>query len=77
MYVTQNGLLGIGPRLTQNDDEVCVIFGGRVPFILRRAPDHHVLIGNTYVDDNDIMWGKLTEGFRSHKQLPIITFEIR
>ncbi|KAL8649751.1 MAG: hypothetical protein Q9210_004213 [Variospora velana] len=77
VYLTQNGFLGIGPSLMNEGDEICVLFGGRVPFALRRMPDHHVLIGETYIYDEDIMWGKLTEAVRFRNQLPIVTFEIR
>ncbi|KAL8658226.1 MAG: hypothetical protein Q9226_001163 [Calogaya cf. arnoldii] len=77
VYLTQNGFLGIGPRVMNVDDEVCVLFGGRVPFILRRMHDHHVFIGETYIHDDAIMWGKLTEGVRFRSQLPIMTFDIR
>ncbi|KAL8734051.1 MAG: hypothetical protein Q9166_001812 [cf. Caloplaca sp. 2 TL-2023] len=77
LYVTQKGLIGIGPRIMSEGDEVCVLFGGRVPFILRRMQDHHIFIGETYIHDDNIMWGKLTEGVRRRKQLPTITFDIR
>ncbi|ODH37712.1 hypothetical protein ACO22_02568 [Paracoccidioides brasiliensis] len=64
-YVTEKGYLGIGPRMMSPGDEVCVLFGGRVPFILRRMADYHLFIGDTYInddDDDDAMWGKITEG---------------
>ncbi|KAL8993106.1 MAG: hypothetical protein Q9169_006597 [Polycauliona sp. 2 TL-2023] len=77
VYLTQNGFLGIGPKVMEKGDEVCVLFGGRVPFILRRMHDHHVFIGETYIHDDGIMWGKLTEGVRFRNQLPTITFDIR
>ncbi|KAL8871359.1 MAG: hypothetical protein Q9174_002789 [Haloplaca sp. 1 TL-2023] len=77
LYLTQNGFLGIGPRVMAKGDEVCVLFGARVPFILRRMQDHHVFIGETYIHDDGIMWGKLTEGVRFRNQLPIMTFDIR
>ncbi|KAL8850892.1 MAG: hypothetical protein Q9221_004205 [Calogaya cf. arnoldii] len=77
VYLTQNGFLGIGPRVMNVGDEVCVLFGGRVPFILRRMQDHHVFVGETYIHDDAIMWGKLTEGVRFRSQLPTMTFDIR
>lgn len=77
VYLTHNGFVGIGPRIMRPGDEVCVLFGGRVPFVLRRIQDHHILLGDTYIHDENIMWGKLTEGVRFRKQLPIMTYEIR
>ncbi|KAL9611046.1 MAG: hypothetical protein Q9167_004293 [Letrouitia subvulpina] len=77
VYLTQNGFIGIGPRMMRPGDEVCVLFGGRAPFVLRRMQDHHILLGDTYVHDENLMWGKLTEGVRFRNQLPIVTYEIR
>ena len=58
-------------------DEICVLFGGRVPFVLRRMQDHYIFIGETYTHDDNIMFGKLTEGVRLRKELPTVTFNIR
>ncbi|EEH38592.1 HET domain-containing protein [Paracoccidioides lutzii Pb01] len=78
-YVTEKGYLGIGPRMMSPGDEVCVLFGGRVPFILRRMPDHHLFIGDTYINDDDVMWGKITEGIKHHKKsdIPSFLYEMR
>lgn len=77
VYMTQNGFIGLGPKVMSEGDEVCVLFGGRVPFILRRMHDHHIFIGETYIHDDKIMWGKLTEGVRFRNEIPTTTFEIR
>ncbi|KAL8815156.1 MAG: hypothetical protein Q9223_005683, partial [Gallowayella weberi] len=77
VYMTQNGFLGIEPKLMAEGDEVCVLFGGRVPFVLRRMDNHHILIGESYIHDDMVMWGKLTEGVRYHQKLPTTTFDIR
>ncbi|KAL8916279.1 MAG: hypothetical protein Q9208_008608 [Pyrenodesmia sp. 3 TL-2023] len=77
VYMTQKGFLGIGPKIMKNGDEVCVLFGGRVPYILRPVQDHHVFIGETYVHDEDVMLGKLITAVQSHKQLPTVTYEIK
>ncbi|KAL8838306.1 MAG: hypothetical protein Q9176_005117 [Flavoplaca citrina] len=77
VYLTQNGFLGIGPMIMNKGDEVCVLFGGRVPFVLRRMHDHHVLVGETYIQDDEIICDKLTEGVRFRNQLPTMTFHIR
>ncbi|OAX82345.1 hypothetical protein ACJ72_03304 [Emergomyces africanus] len=78
-YVTEKGFLGIGPRVTRPGDEVCVLFGGRVPFILRRMPDHHLLIGDTYIREHDVMWGKVTEGIkrRGRTDIPVFLYDMR
>ncbi|KAM0541752.1 hypothetical protein ACHAPJ_013109 [Fusarium lateritium] len=34
-FITRSGYLGIGPPHTRSGDVVCVLLGGRVPFILR------------------------------------------
>ena len=78
LYMTQNGTLGLGPRMMQEGDEVCVLFGGRVPFLMRRKPDHHLFIGESYLHDHDIMWGKVTEAIkRGRSPIPVTTFDIR
>ncbi len=78
IYLTQNGTLGLGPRMMQEGDEVCIVFGGRVPFLLRRKPDHHLFIGESYLHDHDLMWGKVTETIKRGRSLiPVTTFDIR
>jgi hypothetical protein len=44
--ITEKGYFGIGPLNTQPGDEVCVIEGGRVPFVLRQlsALDQEMVI---------------------------------
>ena len=47
--MTENGYMGLGsPKV---GDEVWVLFGGDLPFILRPGPDDssHTLIGDCYV----------------------------
>ena len=78
IYMTRNGTLGLGPRMMQEGDEVCVLFGGRVPFLLRRKPDHHLFIGESYLHDHDIMWGMVTEAIkRGRSPIPVTTFDLR
>ncbi|KAJ9666987.1 hypothetical protein H2201_002820 [Coniosporium apollinis] len=38
-FVTEKGYLGLGPKLTQVGDQVVLLAGGRVPFILSIGPD--------------------------------------
>lgn len=32
-------------------DKVCVLFGGRVPYILREQDGYHQLVGDAYLPD--------------------------
>lgn len=53
MYTTAEGALGVGPSGIRRGDEVWVIRGARVPFVLRRregaAAGEFTLLGETYV----------------------------
>ncbi|KAI3572033.1 heterokaryon incompatibility protein-domain-containing protein [Fusarium oxysporum f. sp. albedinis] len=49
-FITQRGLLGRGPVSTRPGDKVCVLFGGRVPFLLRPTETNLLqLVGETYI----------------------------
>jgi hypothetical protein len=80
-YLTQSGYIGIGPMMMRPGDEVCVLFGGRAPYILRpMVQGYHVFVGETYLCDNDIMWGKAAEAVRfgkSQSRIPAVTFDLR
>ncbi|KAK4164624.1 HET domain-containing protein [Cladorrhinum sp. PSN259] len=79
VFVTRSGRFGIGPRVTRPGDEVVVLFGGRLPYILRRLPDHHVFLGASYVHDQPLMWGNETEKVRFNKPgaAARVTYELR
>jgi hypothetical protein len=49
LFTTTGGYLDLGPRSTQVGDVVCVLFGGTVPFVLRRSGDDFRLHGEAYV----------------------------
>ncbi|KAF2872859.1 heterokaryon incompatibility protein-domain-containing protein [Massariosphaeria phaeospora] len=54
LFRTETGLLGMGPKSTAAGDEVWVIPGAKVPFVLRpfdggRAPKRYSLVGEAYV----------------------------
>lgn len=78
-YLTESGCMGIGPKMMCAGDEVCVLYGGQVPFILRRMHDHHVFVGETFVQDNDIMLGKTAEDVKAGRRpdTPSVMFELR
>ncbi|OTA86511.1 hypothetical protein M434DRAFT_24190 [Hypoxylon sp. CO27-5] len=48
-FITSDGCMGIGPSGAQIGDHIAVIFGGGVPYILRREGDGFVLVGESYV----------------------------
>lgn len=78
-FLIRDGRIGIGPKVMEPGDEVVVLLGGKLPFVLRPRPDHHVFIGACYVRDNDVMWGVETEKVRFNKPgaRPRCTFELR
>lgn len=62
----------------QPGDEVCILFGGRVPFILRPMQDHHLFVGDSYVMDDDVMWAKPTKEAKAIRKARIpVMFELR
>ncbi|KAI4870246.1 heterokaryon incompatibility protein-domain-containing protein [Hypoxylon rubiginosum] len=48
-FVTSNGYMGIGPSGAQVGDDIAVIFGGDVPYVLRREGNSFVFVGESYV----------------------------
>lgn len=50
-FVTDSGLMGLGPRIMSTGDELCVLFGSQVPFVLRPLPlkQQYRLCGESYV----------------------------
>jgi hypothetical protein len=72
MFIMEKGYFGLGPKDTKIGDEVWVLFGGNVPFVLRAGKGEgearemgenaggHVLIGDSYV--HGVMDGEILEG---------------
>ncbi|KAK5125806.1 hypothetical protein LTR85_012082 [Meristemomyces frigidus] len=79
LYLTEAGTLGLGPRVTQPGDEVVVLFGGRMPFVLRPHNGHYLFIGDSYLRWANVMWGEASERVRGGMACPFRqqTFEIR
>ncbi|GFF37931.1 heterokaryon incompatibility protein 6, OR allele [Aspergillus udagawae] len=65
MYRTRSGLVGLGPQMMQSGDQVVVLFGGSLPFILRPLGREWLLIGDTYLHHDWILQGKQAEMVRS------------
>jgi len=49
IFTTRNGQLGTGLRHTRKGDEVWVLEGGRVPYILRSKGHQYELVGDAYI----------------------------
>jgi ankyrin repeat protein len=64
LFRTAKGYLGLAPRSTQPGDQVWLLAGARVPFILRRGEDDgsdtYRFIGETYL--HGVMHGEAVEG---------------
>ena len=67
-YRTTSGLIGVGLQMMRPGDQVYVLLGGRLPFILRPRGDHSVLIGETYLHHVNILRGREVMGIRSTTQ---------
>jgi hypothetical protein len=78
VFVTREGRLGLGPMMMQPGDEIIALFGGRFPFVVRRRQNHHVLIGQCYLVDDKVMYGKVTEEVLIyHHGPPRVTYHLR
>jgi hypothetical protein len=61
VFRTQTGYLGIGSAACMPGDDVFILLGADVPFLLRRlGSNHHRIVGETYV--HGIMDGEFVEG---------------
>jgi len=47
--VTENGYVGMVPRLTRVGDMVCLIYGCEVSYVLREEDEKYRLVGDAYV----------------------------
>ncbi|KAF2454456.1 heterokaryon incompatibility protein-domain-containing protein [Lineolata rhizophorae] len=81
-FITTQGYIGMGPPTTKAGDEVWVLFGGRVPFVLRpietngaathgRVREKHCsLVGDAYV--NGIMDGEALANDKGKPQVALL-----
>ncbi|ORY14865.1 hypothetical protein BCR34DRAFT_644590 [Clohesyomyces aquaticus] len=66
LFTTEGGLLGLGPKGMLAGDRISLIFGARVPFVLRKAEaGGWSLVGECYV--RGIMHGEALEGKLAEK----------
>jgi hypothetical protein len=49
-FTTKSGLIGFGPPLLRSGDICCILFGGHVPFILRRSGSDYRLVGEAFIE---------------------------
>ncbi|KAK0649839.1 heterokaryon incompatibility protein-domain-containing protein, partial [Cercophora newfieldiana] len=71
VFLTREGHIGIGPTVMREGDEVVVLFGGRMPYVLRRGGErHHVFIGDCYIRDDEIMYGRTAQRVRGGSGSP-------
>jgi hypothetical protein len=59
IFMTKKGYIGLGPDAMRPGDVVCLIFGGRVPYVLRNMGSYWEFIGECYV--HGIMNGEALE----------------
>ncbi|KAJ4135292.1 hypothetical protein NW768_004914 [Fusarium equiseti] len=57
--------IGLGPKILQKNDVVCVLLGGATPFILRPFESKYRLVGECYV--SELMTGEAIEDWGSGK----------
>ncbi|KAF5968835.1 heterokaryon incompatibility protein [Fusarium bulbicola] len=60
-FMTSTGFVGVGPLDMQPGDEVCILLGGKVTYLLRaQGGESYTLVGEAYV--HGIMHGELFKG---------------
>ncbi|KAH6675326.1 heterokaryon incompatibility protein-domain-containing protein [Plectosphaerella plurivora] len=50
LFLTDDGEVGLGPGVMRPGDVVCVLYGMRVPVVLRRIGETYAVVGECYVD---------------------------
>jgi len=74
LFYTNTGHIGLGPILTKDGDEACILKGGRVPYVIRKAQAEEStvqdwnLVGECYVAG--AMAGELLDEKRSPRWQP-------
>jgi Heterokaryon incompatibility protein (HET) len=48
-FITRSGYMGMGPKLLNVGDAVCVVLGCNVPLVLKKNEDQNTLIGECFV----------------------------
>jgi hypothetical protein len=63
VFLSAEGFLGQVPSETQEGDQIAIIFGAPVPFVIREDGDHWILIGECYV--LGLMEGEANDPYKS------------
>ncbi|KAF9872851.1 heterokaryon incompatibility protein [Colletotrichum karsti] len=65
LFVTSKGQIGLGPERMRQGDEVCILQGGLMPYILRRrsAEDPSVTMVGTCYAEGIMHWGDEARGY--------------
>ncbi|KAF5966583.1 putative het-6OR heterokaryon incompatibility protein (het-6OR allele) [Fusarium bulbicola] len=68
MFVMETGYVGFGPRCMRPGDIVCVLFGGRTPYVMRptAVADEYLFLGPAYV--HGLMDGEAIDAWEKGKQ---------
>ena len=69
-FVTSKGRMGIGPPATRFGDDVAILFGGGVPYILRKEENSSMFIGESYI--HGLMKGEEVQSLQSVRVPDII-----
>jgi hypothetical protein len=48
-FKTASGMRGLGPAAMQPEDQICIFYGARMPFVIRPHENAYKLIGECYV----------------------------
>jgi len=73
-FVTKKSYMGMGPQTLRGGDNVVIMFGGQVPYVLRQVDNNsHRFVGDCYVPG--LMQGEAVDEWRQKKELPK-TFEL-
>jgi hypothetical protein len=62
-FWTENGYMGLGPRILQPQDQIWVVLGSRLPVALRPKDDFYQVVGACYV--HGYMNGEAIQGLKS------------
>jgi hypothetical protein len=63
----RSALLRVGPQMMRPSDQVYVVLGGRLPFVLRPRGDDWILIGETDLHHENILRGREVMEVRSRR----------
>lgn len=74
LFITEDSNLRIGARTAKTEDLVCVLLGGKIPFLIRPFGAQHILMEACYM--NGFMHGEAIDGLETG-ELVAERFEIR